>query len=136
MPQPPFQNDMRVQNLPPRTSNADVGFVHGSPWVLLVTRPQQIPAALAQGKPVLIDIPAVQWRLSWLATLAAILGWTGKFGLWLVGVLAHLWFCMWLDAQLPYKDYLVPDWTKFHLERRQPDSKIILNPYIPSPHEE
>ena len=136
MPQPPFQNDMRVQYLPPRTSNADVGFVHGSPWVLLVTRPQQIPAALAQGKPVLIDIPAVQWRLSWLATLAAILGWTGKFGLWLVGVLAHLWLGMWLDAQLPYKDYLVPDWTKFHLERRQPDSKIILNPYIPSPHEE
>jgi len=126
MPQPPFQNDMRVQNLPPRTSNADVGFVHGSPWVLLVTRPQQIPAALAQGKPVLIDIPAVQWRLSWLATLAAILGWTGKFGLWLVGVLAHLWLGMWLDAQLPYKDYLVPDWTKFHLERRQPDSKVIL----------
>jgi len=56
--------------------------------------------------------------------------------LWLVGVLAHLWLGMWLDAQLPYKDYLVPDWTKFHLERRQPDSKIILNPYIPSPHEE
>jgi len=136
MPQPPFQNDMRVQNLPPRTSNADVGFVHRSPWVLLVTRPQQIPAALAQGKPVLIDIPAVQWRLSWLATLAAILGWTGKFGLWLVGVLAHLWLGMWLDAQLPYKDYLVPDWTKFHLERRQPDSKVILIPYIPSPHEE
>ena len=136
MPQPPFQNDMRVQNLPPRTSNADVGFVHGSPWVLLVTRPQQIPAALAQGKPVLIDIPAVQWRLSWLATLAAILAWTGKFGLWPVGVLAHLWLGMWLDAQLPYKDYLVPDWTKFHLERRQPDSKVILNPYIPSPHEE
>ena len=136
MPEPPFQNDMRVQNLPPRTSNAHVGFVQGSHWVLLVTSPQQIPAALAQGKPVLIDIPAVQWRLSWLATLAAILGWTGKFGLWLVGVLAHLWLGMWLDAQLPYKDYLVPDWTKFHLERRQPDSKVILNPYIPSPHEE
>jgi len=96
----------------------------------VVTRPEEIPAALAQGKAVLIDIPAVQWRLSWLATIAK-LG-----GMWLVGVLAHLWLGMWLDAQLPYKDYLVPDWTKFHLERRQPDSKIILNPYIPSPHEE
>ena len=45
MPEPPFQNDMRVQNLPPRASNADLGFVQGSPLVLLVTSPQQLPAA-------------------------------------------------------------------------------------------
>jgi len=131
----PFQPNMLAENLPPRTSNADVGFVQGSPWVLLVTSPQQIPAALAQGKPVLIDIPAVQWRLSWLATLATILGWNGLGG-WLISFLAAWWLGMWLEAQLPNKDYLVPDWTKFHFERRQPDNKVILNPYIPSPHEE
>ena len=139
MPEPPFQNDMRNQALPPRAQPATAGFVgSGSLTALLltVTRPEEIPAALAQGKPVLIDIPAVQWRLSWLAKLAAILGWTGNFGLWLVGVLAHLWLGMWLDAQLPTKDYLVPEWTKFHLERWQSDHKVILNPYIPSPHEE
>ena len=139
MPEPAFQNDMRSQGLPPRAHPATAVFAgSGSLTALLltVTRPEEIPAALAQGKPVLIDIPEVQRRLAWLATLATILGWSGKFGLWLVGVLAHLWLGMWLDAQLPYKDYLVPDWTKFHLERQQPDNKVILNPYIPSPHEE
>jgi hypothetical protein len=98
--------------------------------IFTVTRIEEIPAALAQGKPVLIDIPAVQWRLSLLAT---ILKWGGK---WLIGFLAAWWLGHWLDAQLPNKDYVVPDWTKFNFERRQPDNKIILNPYIPSPHEE
>jgi hypothetical protein len=35
---------------------------------LTVTRLEEIPAGLAQGKPV-IDIPEFQWRLSWLATV-------------------------------------------------------------------
>src|SRR5215831_16631990 len=124
MPQPPFQNDMRVQNLPPRTSNADVGFVHGSPWVLLVTRPQQIPAALAQGKPVLIDIPAVQWRLSLLATIRK---WGGWLALWMINFLATFLLTQWLKAQLPNSDY-VPDWAKFNF-LRQPDNKVILSPH-------
>jgi hypothetical protein len=98
--------------------------------IVTVTRPEEIPAALAQGKPVLIDIPAVQWRLKLLAT---ILKWGG---MWLVGFLTHWWLGHWLDAQLPNKDYLVPDWAKFHLEPRQPDNKVILRPHIPSPHEE
>jgi hypothetical protein len=141
MPEPPFQNDMRSQDLPTRPTAHSISAVFAGSGSLtanaiLVTRPEEIPAALAQGKPVLIDIPAVQWRLAWLATLATILGWSGKFGLWLVDVFAKLWLGMWLNAQLPNKDYLVPDWTKFHLERRQSDSKVILNPYIPSPHEE
>jgi len=142
MPEPPFQNDMRSQALPPQTTHHQVAVnvMSVSVALLTVTRPGEIPAALAQGlsqrRPVLIDIPEVQRRLAWLATLATILGWSGKFGLWLVDVFAKLWLGMWLNAQLPTKDYLVPDWTKFHLERQQPDNKVILNPYIPSPHEE
>jgi hypothetical protein len=133
MPLPPDQNDMRSQDLPPQaTLDAGTGSlsVQGSPAVLLVTHPGQIPAALSQGKPVLIDIPAFQWRASLLAT---ILKWGGR---WLVGFLAAWWMGHWLDAQLPNKDYVVPDWAKFNFERRQPDNKVILNPYIPSPHEE
>jgi hypothetical protein len=50
MPEPPFQNDMRVQGLPPRTSNWSPTYLAGNvPPVLLVTSLQQIPAALAEG---------------------------------------------------------------------------------------
>jgi hypothetical protein len=111
--------------------------VFGSP-VLIVTRPEQILPALAQGleqgKPVLIDIPEVQRRLSWLTTLGTILKWS-RLGGWIVSFLASWWLGAWLDAQLPNKNYLVPEWTKFYFWR-QPDNKVILNPYIPSPHEE
>ena len=134
MPEPPFQNDMRSQGVPPRPVIHATMHARETPdslvVLLTVIRPEEIPAALAQGKPVLIDIAAVQWRLSWLAAIAK---WGG---MWLVGFLMHWWLGHWLDAQLPSKDYLVPDWTKFHLERRQSDNKVILNPYIPSPHEE
>jgi hypothetical protein len=100
--------------------------------LLTVTRPEEIPAALAQGlaqrQPVLINIPAFQWRLSWLATLATILKWSGKFGWWLVDALAKFWLGFWLSAQLPNKDYVVPEWTKFNFVR-QPDNKVILSPH-------
>jgi hypothetical protein len=96
---------------------------------LLVTHPEQIPAALAQGiterKPVLIDIPAFQWRASLLATVQK---WGGKFGWWLILFLVGWWLSHWLDAQLPNQYYPVPDWAKFDF-LRQPDHKIILSPH-------
>jgi hypothetical protein len=89
---------------------------------LAVTRAEEIPAALAQGKPVLIDIPAVQWRLSLLATLQK---WGGKLGWWIINLLATLLVTQLLKVQLPNSDY-VPDWAKFNVHR-QPDNKIILS---------
>lgn len=121
MPEPPFQNDPRSQDLPPRLNAGTGSFsVLGSPAVLLVTRPEEIPAALAQGKPVLIDIPAFQWRLSLLATVQK---WGGSFAWWLVNLLATLLLTQWLLAQ----GLSVPDWAKFKFER-QPDNKVILSP--------
>src|SRR5262249_43594216 len=102
-PEPSFQNGQRPPDqiiAPSLLEDADTVFGVG---IVTVTSPEQIPAALAQGKPVLIDIPAVQWRLSWLVTIAK---WVG---MWLVGFLMHWWLGHWLDAQLPNKDYLVPD---------------------------
>jgi len=92
---------------------------------LTVTRPEEIPAALAQGiterKPVLIDIPAFQWRASLLATVQK---WSGEFGWWLVKALATLLLGQWLLAQ----GLSVPDWAKFNFVR-QPDNKVILSPH-------
>jgi hypothetical protein len=122
MPEPPFQNDMRTQGLPPRLRAETGSFsMQGSPAVLLVTRPEEIPAALAQGRPVLIDIPAFQWRASLLATVQK---WGGEFGWWLVKTLAALLLTQWLLAQ----GLSVPDWAKFNFVR-QPDNKVILSPH-------
>jgi hypothetical protein len=65
---------------------------------VVVTRPEDIPAALAQGKPVLIDIPAVQWGLRSLATVQK---WSGKLGWWIVKVIATWLIIQWLNAQVP-----------------------------------
>jgi hypothetical protein len=100
-------------------------FAVGSPDfgrpTLTVTSLQQISAALAQGKPVLIDIPAVQWRLS---LLAAIQERGGNFAWWLVKLLATVLLTQWLLAQ----GVSVPDWAKFNFQR-QPDNKIIISPH-------
>jgi hypothetical protein len=129
MPEPPFQNDPRSQGLPPRQQFAAANLAGTSSFIasaaiLTVTRPEEIPAALAQGKPVLIDIPAVQWRLSLLATVRK---WGGKLAWWIFNLLATWLLTQWLYAQLPTKDYLGPDWAKFNFER-QPDNKVILRP--------
>lgn len=129
MPEPPHQTDMRSQNLPPTAHSATAHFAASSlssanALVLTVTRLEEIPAALAQGKPVLIDIPAFQWRAS---LLAAIQKWGGKLGWWIFNLLATWLLTQWLNAQLPNKDYLVPDWAKFNFER-QPDNKVIVRP--------
>jgi hypothetical protein len=128
MPQPPFQNDPRSQDLPPgHTLRAQTGSytVYGSPAVLLVTRPEEILPALSQHRPVLIDIPTVQWRLSLLATIGK---YGGKLAWWFISLVLAPWLLTsWLDAQLPNKDYLVPDWAKFHFQR-QPDNKVIIIP--------
>jgi hypothetical protein len=93
----------------------------GSLAILRVTRPEEIPSALAQGKPVLIDIPAFQWRASLLATIQK---WGGSFAWWLVKLLAGLLLTQWLLAQ----GLSVPDWAKFNFVR-QPDNKVILSPH-------
>src|SRR5919204_4988101 len=109
MPEPPFQNDMRTQGLPPRppmAHSASAVFAgSGSLAILRVTRPEEIPSALAQGKPVLIDIPAFQWRASLLATIQK---WGGDFAWWLVKLLAGFLLTQWLLAQ----GVSVPDWAK------------------------
>jgi hypothetical protein len=101
------------------------GSSSASAAILTVTSPEEIPAALAQGKPVLIDIPAFQWRASWLATIQK---WSRSLAWWLVPFLAAWWLSHWLDAQLPNQDYIVPDWAKFNF-LRQPDHKVILSPH-------
>jgi hypothetical protein len=126
MPEPPFQTDMRTQGLPPRHHSAAAQFAGTSTFsasaaILTVTRPEEISAALAQGKPVLIDIPAFQWRLSLLATVQK---WGGKFGKWLFNFLATFLLTQWLLAQ----GLSVPDWAKFNFVR-QPDHKVILSPH-------
>jgi hypothetical protein len=96
MPEPPLQNDMRTQGLPPLTLRAETGSfsVQGSPAVLLVVNhPAQLPDALRQhDKSVVIEnSPAnaglrndfdklLKWqkwkdtnRLLWLAALIFIL---------------------------------------------------------------
>ena len=126
MPEPPYQTDMRTQGLPPRPPMAHPASAvfagSGSlTAILTVTRPEEIPAALAQGKPVLIDIPAVQWRLSLLATVQKL---RGKVGWWLFDFLVKLLLTQWLLAQ----GLSVPEWAKFNFER-QPDNKVILSPH-------
>ena len=121
MPKPAFQNDPRSQALPPGH------FVRpraASPLVLLVTRPEDILPALSQGKPVLIDIPAFQWRLSILARAQK---WGGSLGRWLISLLLGWMLTNWLDANLPDKNHPVPDWAKFNFQR-QPDNKVIITP--------
>jgi hypothetical protein len=96
--------------------------------LLIVTRPEEIPATLAQGlaqrQPVLINIPDFQWRLSLLATIRK---WGGRLAWWLVSFLATFLLTQWLKAQLPNSNY-VPDWAKFNF-LRQPDNKVILSPH-------
>ena len=129
MPEPPFQTDMRSQRLPPRPQAHSVSAVFAGTGsltaILTVTRPEEIPTALAQGRPVLIDIPAFQWRLSLLATVRK---WGGKLAWWIFNLLATWLLTQWLNAQLPDKGYLIPDWAKFNFQR-QPDNKIILSPH-------
>jgi hypothetical protein len=126
MPEPPFQNDM-----PPRPTAHPASAVFTGAGLLTalltVTRPEDIPAALAQGKPVLIDILAVQWGLRSLATVQK---WSGKLGWWIVKVIATWLIIQWLNAQVPNTGLPFPDWAKFHLELH--GDKVIVSPHIPS----
>jgi len=99
--------------------------------IVTVTRPEEIPAALAQRQPVLIDIPAVQWGLRRLKTVQ---GWSGTLGWFIVKVIVTWLIIQWLNAQVPNTGLPFPDWAKLHLETH--GDKVIVNPYIPSPHEE
>jgi hypothetical protein len=130
MSQPPFQNPQFQNPQFPATHHGAAIFVGQGAMaaILTVVRPEEIPAALSQhSNPVLIDIPEVQWRLSWLAycKTAAKLG--GRFGWWVCKVLATILLTQWVNAHLPIQDHLFPDWLKFNFER-QPDNKIILRP--------
>ena len=65
MPEPPHQPDMRSQGQPPRRGGVVTGFVQGSPAILLVISPQQLPAALQQHeKPVVIENSPANARLA------------------------------------------------------------------------
>jgi hypothetical protein len=56
MPEPPLQPDMRSQGVPPQPPRKPPSSPLGSPAVLLVASPAQLPAALRQyEKPVVID---------------------------------------------------------------------------------
>jgi len=99
--------------------------------IVTVTRPEQIQAALAQGKAVLIDIPAVQWGLRRLKTVQ---GWGGKLGGFIIKAIVTWLIIQWLNAQVPKTGLPFPDWAKLPLGTH--GDKVILNPYIPSPHEE
>jgi hypothetical protein len=135
MPEPPFQNDMRSQGLPPRPTIHATMYATETPdgfiALLTVTRPEDLPAALAQGKPVLIDISKIQWGLRWLKTVQ---GWSGTLGWFIVKVIVTWLIIQWLNAQVPNTGLPFPDWAKFNLETH--GDKVIINPNIPSPHEE
>ena len=90
MPLPPFQNDMRTQGLPPRRPHAATGFVQGSPAVLLVTTPQQLPAALTQHQtPVVIEnTPANARLIRDFDRLLRWQRWKDTYRLLLIGTLA------------------------------------------------
>jgi hypothetical protein len=127
MSQPPFQNPQFQNPQFPITHHAAVQIATHSTIaaILTVVRVEEIPAALSQrSNPVLIDIPEVQRRLSWLAPVQK---WGGRLGRWIFNFLATWLLTQWLNAQLPNKDFLIPDWAKFNFER-QPDNKVILKP--------
>ena len=64
MPEPPHQPDMRSQDLPPQRPRVATSFVQGSPTVLLVIDPGQLPAALTQRQmPVAIENTPANARL-------------------------------------------------------------------------
>jgi len=90
MPLPPFQTDPRTQKLPPQLAIHPVGFVQGSPAVLLVTSPQQLPAALQQHeKPVVIEKTPANARLTQdFERLLRWQKWKDTYRLLLIGTLA------------------------------------------------
>jgi len=96
--------------------------VTGQDALLVVTRLEAISAALAQRRPILIDIPAVQWRLR---LLARVQGWGGRLAGWLFDFLATFLLSMWLTSQL--HNFSIPDWARFNF-LSQPDNKVILTP--------
>jgi len=71
MPEPPHQTDMRSQGLPPQPPRKPPWSPLGSPEVLLVTNPSQLPVALSQyEKPVVIEnTPANAWLTYWFKQL-------------------------------------------------------------------
>jgi len=89
MPKPPRRTNIRSQGRPPRTLHTETGSftVQGSPAVLLVTNPSQLPVALSQyEKPVVIEnAPANAWLTYWFKQL---LRWEDRYQLltiaWLI----------------------------------------------------
>src|SRR5262245_33833357 len=71
MPEPPHQPDMRSQSLPPQPPRKPPWSPLGSPEVLLVTNPSQLPVVLSQyEKPVAIEnTPANAWLTYWFKQL-------------------------------------------------------------------
>ena len=92
MPKPPRRTNIRSQGRPPRTLHTETGSftVQGSPAVLLVTSPQQLPAALQQHeKPVVIEKTPANARLTQdFERLLRWQKWNDTYRLLLIGTLA------------------------------------------------
>jgi hypothetical protein len=109
MPQPPHQTDMQSQGLPPKPRRKLPRSPQGSPAVLLVTNPSQLPVALGQHeKPVVIEnTPANAWLTYWFKQLLR-LGDNGR-------LLRIAWFIIRLIAQsynLEYDWHVKWDWIE------------------------
>jgi hypothetical protein len=115
MPEPPVQSDMRSQGLPPQPPGEPPWFPQGSPAVLLVTSPAQLPAALSQHeKPVVIEnTRANAWLIYWLKWLLRwkdilIIGWLLLQSFTLGYNLQYDWHIKWKGIEVGGKITLTP----------------------------
>jgi|SRR5215510_2545874 len=101
MPEPPHQPDMRSQAVPPQPPRKPPWSPLGSPDVLLVTNPSQLPVVLSQyEKPVVVEnTPANAWLTYWFKQLLRLEN------------IPRLMFVAWLIVQLITQSYnLEFDW--------------------------
>jgi len=128
MPKPPRRTNIRSQGRPPRTLHTETGSltVQGSPAVLLVTNPSQLPVALSQyEKPVVVEnTPANAWLTYWFKQLLRLEN------------IDKLLVVAWLIVRLITQSYnLDPHWyIKFGWI--EVDGKITLTPIAPPAGEE
>jgi hypothetical protein len=118
MPEPPFQNDMRSQGLPPRAHPATAVFAgSGSLTALLltVTRPEELPDALKQhDKQVVIEnTQANAWLIYWLKWLLRwkdifIIGWLLLQAFTLGYNLQYDWHIKWKGVEVGGKITFTP----------------------------
>ena len=127
MPEPPHQPDMRSQGVPPQPPRKPPWSPQGSPAVLLVIRPVDLPAALQQHeKPVVIEkTPANARLMQDFERLLRWQKWNDTHRLLLIGTLAVIvltqmvmsnrygleasWYAKWAVFEVGGKIKLTPD---------------------------